>query len=122
MDNAHINAITAGVAPYIEFSACDFGDTPIPPCDDSGKGCVFFNPEYGIRLGDPEELAPVYKRIGTFLNEKCSGWTGALITGNPDLANLVDLYYRNRVPFFNGPIDCRLFVYEGCALKGHNQS
>ena len=122
VDNAHINAIAAGVAPYIEFSACDFGDTPIPPCDGSRTGCVFFNPEYGIRLGDPEELAPVYKRIGTFLNEKCSGWTGALITGNPDLANLVDLYYRNRVPFFNGPIDCRLFVYEGCALKGHNQS
>ena len=96
VDNAHINAIAAGVAPYIEFSACDFGDTPIPPCEDSGKGCVFFNPEYGIRLGDPEELAPVYKRIGTFLNEKCSGWTGALITGNPDL-------YRS---FWSVVLDC----------------
>ena len=124
VDNAHMNAIAAGVAPYIEFSACDFGDTPIPDCTREGTkpGCVFFNPEYGIRLGDPEELAPVYKRIGTFLHEKCSGWTGALITGNPDLANLVDLYYRNRVPFFNGPIDCRLFIYEGCALKGHNET
>lgn len=116
VENAHTNAIAAGVAPYIEFKDCDFGDTPIP----NAKGCVFFNPEYGIRLGDPKELAPVYERIGTFMHEKCAGWTGALITGNPELSHLVNLYYRNRVPFFNGPIDCRLFIYEGCELKGQN--
>ena len=117
VENAHTNAIAAGVAPYIEFKACDFAETPIP---EDGAGCVFFNPEYGIRLGDPKELAPVYERIGTFMNEKCRGWTGALITGNPDLARLVNLYYKTRIPFFNGPIDCRLFLYEGCELKGQN--
>ena len=122
VDNAHMNAITAGVSQYIEFAACDFGETSIPDCEGKRPGCVFFNPEYGIRLGDPAELAPIYTRIGTFLHEKCHGWTGALITGNPDLANLVDLYYKRRVPFFNGPIDCRLFIYEGCELKGHNQT
>ena len=42
------------------------------------------------------------------------------ITGNPDLAAQVNLYYRNRIQFFNGPIDCRLFIYEGCELKGQN--
>jgi putative N6-adenine-specific DNA methylase len=114
VENAHSNAIAAGVAPYIDFKACDFADTPIP----EGKGCVFFNPEYGIRLGDPKELAPIYERIGTFMNEKCFGWRGSLITGNPDLARLVNLYYQRRVPFFNGPIDCRLFIYDGCELKG----
>jgi len=113
VDNAHSNAIAAGVAPYIEFKACDFADTPVP----EEKGCVFFNPEYGIRLGDPVELAPVYERIGTFMNEKCRGYTGGLITGNPDLARLVNLYYKLRIPFYNGPIDCRLFIYEGCELK-----
>ena len=116
VDNAHSNAISAGVAQYIEFKACDFAETPIP----EEKGCIFFNPEYGIRLGDPQELAPIYERIGTFMNEKCGGYTGALITGNPDLASLVNLYYKMRIPFYNGPIDCRLFIYEGCELKGQN--
>ena len=126
VDNAQTNAITAGVAEVIEFHACDFAETPVPevsaPPPGETKGCVFFNPEYGIRLGDPEELKPIYARIGTFMNEKCRGWTGALITGNPDLAAQVNLYYRNRIPFFNGPIDCRLFIYEGCELKGQNES
>ena len=116
VENAHSNAISAGVAEYIDFKDCDFADTPVP----EGKGCVFFNPEYGIRLGTFEELAPVYERIGNFMNEKCRGWTGGLITGNPDLARCVNLYYKTRVPFFNGPIDCRLFVYPGCELKGQN--
>ena len=116
IENAHTNAIAAGVAQYIEFKDCDFAESPIP----EEKGCVFFNPEYGIRLGTVEELSPVYERIGTFLNEKCRGWTGGLITGNPDLARLVNIYYKNRVPFFNGPIDCRLFIYPGCELKGQN--
>ena len=106
MSNAH----AAGVDKYIEFKACDFADTPIP----DEKGTVFLNPEYGIRLGDPAELAVTYERIGTWLNEKCSGWMGALLTGNPDLAHQVDLFYKTRVPFYNGPIDCRLFLYEGC--------
>ena len=126
VDNAQTNAITAGVAEFIEFHACDFAETPVPetpaPPPGETRGCVFFNPEYGIRLGDPAELAPVYERIGTFMNEKCRGWTGALITGNPDLAAQVNLYYRNRIQFFNGPIDCRLFIYEGCELKGQNAS
>jgi putative N6-adenine-specific DNA methylase len=117
VENAHSNAIAAGVAQYIEFKACDFADTPVP----EEKGAIFFNPEYGIRLGTFEELAPLYERIGTFLAEKLNGWTGALITGNPDLARLVDLYYKTRIPFFNGPIDCRLFIYPGCEVKGYNK-
>lgn len=124
VENAHSNAIAAGVAQYIDFKVCDFGETPVPHAmteSQEKNGCVFFNPEYGIRLGDPKELAPIYERIGIFMNEKCSGWTGALITGNPDLANLVNLYYKTRIPFFNGPIDCRLFIYNGCELKGQNQ-
>ena len=120
VENALTNAIAAGVAQHIEFKACDFGETPVPESEAIPKGVVLFNPEYGIRLGDPVELGPIYERIGMFMNKCCRGYTGGLITGNPDLAALVNLYYKTRVPFFNGPIDCRLFVYEGCELKGKN--
>ena len=126
IQNAQINAHTASVSQFITFKACDFGDTPIPPLFNPGADCshsspngvVFFNPEYGIRLGDPAELAPIYERIGQFMNEKCAGMTGGLITGNPELAHMVNLFYATRIPFLNGPIDCRLFVYPGCQIKG----
>ena len=109
-DYAHTNAIAAGVAQFIRFGACDFADSPVP----DAPGVAFFNPEYGIRLGTVEELAPVYKRIGGFLADKCKGWTGGLITGSPELSKMVGLKHTKRIPFFNGPIDCRLFIYEGC--------
>lgn len=119
ISNAQINANAAGVNNLIKFSACDFADTPIPPAE---GGLVFFNPEYGIRLGNPDELAPMYERIGTFLNEKCCDhYDGAVLTGNPDLARCVPLYYSHRVPFFNGPIDCRLFIYPACHLHDAKQ-
>ena len=130
IQNAQLNAHAAGVSQYIKFSACDFADTPIPPdsCLDGQapeakgrykyRGTVFFNPEYGIRLGDPAELVEVYERIGTFMNEKCKGYVGGLITGNPELSKMVNLYYVERIPFYNGPIDCRLFIYPNCELKG----
>ena len=119
IQNAHINANAAGVFQNIEFSACDFADTDVQRFaavegsdGNAAKPCIFFNPEYGIRLGDPEELKKLYDRIGQFLAEKCRGFTGGLITGNPDLAREVNLKYRHRVPFYNGPIDCRLFIYD----------
>jgi putative N6-adenine-specific DNA methylase len=118
IENAHSNAIAAGVAQYIEFKACDFADSPV----DFNDGFIFFNPEYGIRLGTEEELTPIYQRIGTFLSEKCPGWTGGLITGNPVLAKKVELEFNKKIPFYNGPIDCRLFVYNGCKAKGQYES
>ena len=133
IENAKTNAYIAGVSKYMQFKACDFGDTPIPPSQTSepfvsfsitgkegykARGCVFFNPEYGIRLGDPAELAPIYERIGTFMNEKCPGYTGGVLTGSPELSKMINLFYVTRIPFYNGPIDCRLFVFPGCEIKG----
>ncbi len=133
VENAKTNAYAAGVSKFITFKACDFGETPIPPSitnepfvsfSETGKegykarGCVFFNPEYGIRLGDPAELAPIYERIGNFMNEKCTGYTGGVLTGSPELSKMINLFYVTRIPFYNGPIDCRLFVFPGCEIKG----
>ena len=116
--NAQINAHAAGVFDAIEFMPCDFAQTPIP----DAKGTIFFNPEYGIRLGTYEELAPIYARMGEFMREKCAGWQGSVITGSPELAKCIDLIYQKRVPFFNGPIDCRLFIYDGCQAKNAAES
>ena len=108
VDNARTNAVAAGVADLIEFKACDFRETEIP---EARSGAVFFNPEYGIRLGTFEELEPVYRGIGDFMKNKCPNYTGALLTGSPELSHRVGLRTSARIQFYNGPIECRLLVF-----------
>lgn len=102
------NAATAGVEHLIEFSVCDFRETPVP----EGGGVVMINPEYGERLGKTNELEFIYKAMGDFLKQKCKGYTGYIFTGNPDLAKKVGLRASRRTPFFNSKIECRLLKYD----------
>lgn len=104
-----INAGAAGVSDLIEFKVCDFSETQIPPNE---KGIVFFNPEYGERLGDEIELEQTYSAIGDFLKNECKGYTGYVFTGNLNLAKKIGLKPKRRIEFFNGKIDCRLLEYE----------
>jgi len=103
------NAMTAGVDRFIEFGICDFSETPVP---DGGRGVVVLNPEYGERLGEIEKLKETYKGIGDFFKKKCNGYTGYVFTGNLDLAKKVGLRTKRKIPFFNGPIECRLLEYD----------
>ena len=102
------NAKTAGVDHLIDFSVCDFADTPVP----EEPGVVIFNPEYGERLGVHSKLEATYKRIGDFMKSKCMGYRGYIFTGNPDLAKKIGLKASRRIEFYNGKLDCRMLEYE----------
>jgi putative N6-adenine-specific DNA methylase len=108
VEAAKKNAMTAGVERFIEFGVCNFSETPVP----DGGGVVILNPEYGERLGEMEELKKTYREIGDFFKKKCNGYTGYVFTGNLDLAKKVGLRTKRRIPFFNGPIECRLLEYD----------
>lgn len=104
-----VNAGIAGVENLIQFKRCDFALTDVP---EGKEGVVYFNPEYGERLGDVKELEDTYARIGDFLKQKCKGYTGYIFTGNLDLAKKIGLKARRRIEFYNAKIDCRLLEYE----------
>ncbi|MES2649228.1 MAG: class I SAM-dependent RNA methyltransferase [Bacteroidota bacterium] len=103
-----INAGIAGVEKYIQFSVCDFAETPIPET----SGVVMFNPEYGERLGEEAALEAIYSSIGDFMKKQCKGYTGYVFTGNLDLAKKIGLKAARRIEFYTGKIDCRLLEYE----------
>jgi putative N6-adenine-specific DNA methylase len=114
---ARRNAQTAGVDHLIDFHVCDFTETPIP----AEKGIVLVNPGYGERLGDWANLASTYRRIGDFFKQRCTGYTGYVFTGSPELGKVIGLRARRRIPFLNGAIRCRLLeyeLYEGSRTKG----
>ncbi len=105
---ARENARAAGVADRIEFSVCDFAETPIP----EGGGLVLLNPEYGARMGDAATLEPLYRGIGDFFKQRCRGYLGGVFTGNLELGQRVGLRPRRRISFSSGGLDCRLFLFE----------
>jgi 23S rRNA G2445 N2-methylase RlmL len=104
-----INAGIAGVEELMEFAVCDFEKTVLP---EENKGIVFFNPEYGDRLGVEAALEATYKRMGDFLKKNCKGYTGYIFTGNLELAKKIGLKPKRRIEFFTSKIDCRLLEYE----------
>lgn len=106
---AKINAGIAGVEQYIEWEVCDFAATTIP---EEEAGVIIFNPEYGERLGEIDELEETYARLGDFMKKECKGYTGYIFTGNLELARKIGLKASRRIEFYTGKIDCRLLEYE----------
>lgn len=104
-----INAGAAGVANLITFRVGDFEETTVP---ENETGIVYFNPEYGERLGDEIELEATYARIGDFMKKKCKGYTGYVFTGNFNLAKKIGLKPKRKIEFYTSKIDCRLLEYE----------
>lgn len=104
-----INAAAAGVDHLIEFEKCGFEQTKIP---ENSHGVIFFNPEYGERLGDETALAITYGEMGDFMKKQCKGYTGYIFTGNLELAKKIGLKAKRRIEFYTGKIDCRLLEYE----------
>lgn len=104
-----INAAAAGVEHYIRFYEGDFEITEVP---EEAGGVIFFNPEYGDRLGVESELEKTYARIGDFMKKKCRGYKGYIFTGNLELAKKIGLKASRRIEFYTSTIDCRLLEYE----------
>lgn len=102
------NAVTAGVDHLIDFQVCDFAETPMPET----TGDVVLHGEYGMRLGEDDDLVSTYKRIGDFLKTECSGWDGYVFTSGKPLIAAIRLKVAKRTPFINAEIDCRLLRYE----------
>lgn len=105
---SRVNAREAGIEKYIQFAVCDFEQTQIP----GDAGIIFFNPEYGERMGDVKALEEVYGRIGDFMKKKCEGYTGYIFTGNLDLAKKIGLRATRRIEFYSAKLDCRLLEYD----------
>lgn len=103
---ARANAKAARVEQFISFGVCDFADTALP----QSPGTIFMNPEYGDRLGDRQGLIPLYRRIGAWLGDH-RDFHSAILTASPMLARETGLRFNNPVPFFNGPIECRLLRF-----------
>ena len=72
-------------------------------------GILVANPPYGERIGEQDELAAFYPRLGAALKRHWAGWNCFFFTADLRLPKLVGLKPSRKTPLFNGPLECRLF-------------
>ncbi|EKD71768.1 MAG: hypothetical protein ACD_46C00103G0009 [uncultured bacterium] len=82
------------------------------PKSNAKPGLVVTNPPYGERLGEVEELMPLYTLLGDKLKSQFSGWKAAVFTANPDLGKQMGLRAKHYYAFFNGAIPCKLLLFD----------
>lgn len=105
---AAANARRAGVEQHITFTSGDMRGLAPP----TAPGVILFNPPYGRRLGEEEELRGLYRQIGDVLKQRCAGYTAWLLTGGTELAKAVGLRASRRIVLFNGPLECRFLRFD----------
>lgn len=76
------------------------------------QGLVVCNPPYGERLGDEDELLPLYTRLGLVLQRGFANWQAAVLTTSPRLAKAIGLRSHKQYRFYNGPLACHLYCID----------
>jgi putative N6-adenine-specific DNA methylase len=129
-DFATRNAARAGVARAIEFKTADALQR-LPPAE---RGVLVLNPPYGERIGAKGHGRPASAATpGTTAREdfagggtpaaffadlaghwkrNYAGWTAWVLSPEMKLPSLMRLKESQRVPMWNGPIECRLFRFD----------
>jgi putative N6-adenine-specific DNA methylase len=74
-------------------------------------GMIVTNPPYGVRLGEKEQLAEFYPKLGDALKQRFSGWTAFIFSGDPELPKLIRLKPSRKTVLYNGALECRLYEY-----------
>jgi putative N6-adenine-specific DNA methylase len=98
----------AGVDDVVSLRCAPLSE--LPP--QSAPGFLVTNPPYGERLGDLNQLGPLYAALGDLLKHRCAGMTAHVLTGSKFLAGKIGLHAQRRDPVWNGALECRLLHYE----------
>lgn len=103
----HRNLEEAGIREAVYLKQANVLEISAP----AAEGILVANLPYGERMGELDELAQLYPKLGDVLKRKFGGWTAWLFTSDLRLPKLMRLAASKRTPLFNGAIECRLFEY-----------
>ena len=103
----HTNLVSNGVDRVVSLKRADVLEITAP----APHGIIVTNPPYGVRLGEQEQLAEFYPKLGDVLKRQFSGWRAYLLSADMRLPKLIRLAASKRTPLFNGALECRLFEF-----------
>jgi 23S rRNA (guanine2445-N2)-methyltransferase / 23S rRNA (guanine2069-N7)-methyltransferase len=105
---ARHHAQLAGVADDIHFQRHEFADLT----SSRQYGCVIANPPYGMRMGDDDEVAALYRSFPVVLR-RLKTWSHFILSARPDLEDLVGQKADRRRKLYNGRIPCTFYQFFG---------
>lgn len=108
VEAACANAKRAGLKDRLKFEVRELSQCEPPAI----PGLVVVNPPYGERLGEVDELRPLYRELGTMLKERCLGWRAAVFTANTELGKCMGLRARRMHALYNGALECKLLHFD----------
>ena len=109
VEGARANVEAAGLADRILLKQAQVTDLRPPG---ALAGVVVMNPPYGIRMGEEDQLAALYPRVGDWLKQHFAGWRCYIFSGDASLPRGIRLHASRRTPLYNGAIECRLYEYK----------
>jgi 23S rRNA (guanine2445-N2)-methyltransferase / 23S rRNA (guanine2069-N7)-methyltransferase len=110
--SARANREVAGLAEHIMLERRAVADLTRPQGGRARNGLVVTNPPYGKRLGDADDLVPLYEALGSRLKEHFAGWEAAVFTANPELSPHLGLRAYRVNTLYNGPLECKLLLFK----------
>ena len=105
---ARANLAAAGLEKLVSLKRANVLEIYAP----AKEGIIVTNPPYGVRLGEQQQLAELYPRLGDVLKKQFSGWRAYLLSADMRLPKLIRLAASKRTPLYNGGLECRLFEYK----------
>jgi len=113
---ARLNLENAGLLEAVSLKQANVLEVSAP----AEHGILVANLPYGERMGELDELAALYPKLGDALKKKFGGWTAYLLTSDKAILKLMRLSPSRRTPLFNGTIECRLLEYK--IVSGSNRA
>lgn len=110
IEMARENAQRAGLDEVIQFEQRAIQDCA--PAPEGPPGLVVVNPPYGERMGESEELKPLYRSLGDCLKGQYEGWRAAVITSDAELGKALGIRARRIYKLYNGALECKLLRLE----------
>ena len=108
LKTARTNLAAAGLDRIVSLKQANVLEISAP----AKEGIIVTNPPYGVRLGEQQELAEFYPKLGDVLKKNFTGWRAYLLSADMRLPKLIRLAASKRTPLFNGALECRLFEYK----------
>lgn len=116
LGHAALNLKDAGLEDAVTLKQANLLELSPP----APEGLLVTNPPYGVRLGEKEELAELYPKLGDALKQRFPGWTAFFFSGDPQLAKGIRLHPSRKTVLYNGALECRLYEYRLVA-GGHRR-